>query len=359
MNAPNSKIFFGKKLKGRGTATNPPNRFLSTITVPEELEPTPEDDNPTLKTDLLPDDTHSILSRNDSPDIPFEYSINPYRGCEHGCVYCYARPYHEYLGFSSGLDFETKIMVKHDAPQLLEKELQKKSWVPQVVAMSGVTDPYQPVERKLEVTRNCLKVLARHKNPVVFITKNHLVTRDIDILSDMAKDNLVKVNLSITSLDVHTQRVMEPRASTPEQRLNAIEKLSQAGIPVGVMTAPVIPAINDFEIPQILKEASMRGAKWAGYVLVRLAYKLKELFENWLETFFPDRKEKVIHRLQEMRGGKLYDPKFGSRMRGEGVLAQEIENLFKMGCKTAGLNREMIPLRTDLFVRDADQMSLF
>lgn len=255
-------------IKGRGTASNPRNRF-------ERLEYQPDPEaidlgEPASRTDLLRDPTRSIIARNSSPDVPFEASVNPYRGCEHGCVYCYARPFHEYLGFSAGLDFETKILVKQDAPKLLSRELSSPRWEPQVIAMSGVTDPYQPAERRLRITRGCLDVLAEFRNPVGIITKNHLVTRDIDVLGELAQHDAAAVMVSVTTLDNDLQRVMEPRTSIPARRLAAIEALASVNIPVGVMVAPVIPGLTDHEMPRILAAAAAAGATRAGYVLLRL-----------------------------------------------------------------------------------------
>src|SRR5687767_11630529 len=278
-------------MKGRGAAHNPPNRF-------EEIHLEPgEDWNPdeegTLKTQLFRDTTQTFITRNNSPDVGFETSINPYRGCEHGCIYCFARPTHEYLGFSSGLDFESKIMVKENAPDLLRKELASPKWKPQLVVMSAVTDCYQPIERKLQLTRRCLAVLAEFRNPVGIITKNHLVTRDIDLLSELAKYNAAAVNVSVTTLDSTLTPRLEPRASLPQHRLAAIRELSSAGIPVNVMVAPVIPGITDHEIPAIVAAAVEAGASTAACLPVRLPYAVKDLFVEWLDRHFPDRKEKV------------------------------------------------------------------
>jgi DNA repair photolyase len=322
-------------IKGRGAALNPTNRF-ETIAVERDPEvPGPEH----VETELLRDTSRSLITRNDSPDVGFEVSINPYRGCEHGCVYCYARPFHEYLGFSAGLDFESRILVKEDAPEILRKELSSPRWKPQTLAMSGVTDCYQPVERKLEITRRCLEVLAEFRHPVGIITKNELVTRDIDHLSVLAQHGAVAVHLSITTLDPEVARRMEPRASHPRDRLKAIEKLAKAGIPVGVNVAPVVPAITDHEMPKILEAAANVGATTAGYVLLRLPGAVAGLFEDWLERHFPDRKEKVLNRLRDLRGGKLYDPRFGSRMKGEGLYADQIRTTFQTFKRRYGLDK--------------------
>ncbi|MGH7505691.1 MAG: PA0069 family radical SAM protein, partial [Longimicrobiales bacterium] len=274
---------------------------------------------------------------------------------------CYARPTHEYLGFSAGLDFESRILVKLDAAALLRRELESKSWRPQVIVMSGVTDPYQPIERKLAVTRSCIEVLAEFRNPVAIITKNHLVTRDVDLLADLAADDAAAVNLSITSLDPTLQRVLEPRTSVPARRLAALETLAAAGVPVRVMVAPVIPGVNDHEVPAILRAAADAGATGAGWVMLRLPHAVAPLFENWLERHFPDRKDKVLNRLRAMRGGKLYDARFGERMRGQGHFADQIGALFDTTVRKLGLDRERRALSTAAFRRPekGGQLALF
>ena len=322
-------------IRGRGAADNPANRFVP-LHLERDEEWNPEED-PSPATQFYRDATGSIINYNDSPDIGFNASINPYRGCEHGCIYCYARPTHEYLGFSAGLDFESKIMVKDNAPELLRKELSSTKWKPQVIAMSGVTDCYQPVERKLKLTRRCLEVLAEFRNPVGIVTKNHLVTRDIDLLGDLASHQAAVVFVSLTTLDASLAAKLEPRASLPHHRLAAIEALSKAGIPVGVMTAPIIPALNDHEIPNLIAAAVNAGAQFAGYVTLRLPFGLGPLFEEWLARHFPDRKEKVLNRVRAVRGGKINDPNFGTRMRGEGTFADQIEGLFEAACRKAGV----------------------
>jgi DNA repair photolyase len=339
--------------RGRGAGSNPQNRF-ERIAVELE-EPGPE----RVATELLRDGSKSIIAYNDSPDVGFDASLNPYRGCEHGCIYCYARPTHEYLGFSAGIDFESRIMVKEDAPELLRRELSSRRWQPQTLAMSGVTDPYQPVERKLEITRRCLAVLAEFRNPVGVITKNALVTRDIDHLAALAEHGAAAVFLSITTLDPEVARIMEPRASHPRDRLEAVARLAAAGIPVGVMVAPVVPAITDHEMPRILEAAAEAGAQSAGYVMMRLPGAVAGLFEGWLEEHFPDRKDKVMNRVREMRGGKVYDPAFGSRMRGEGVYADQMRATFETFKRRYGLDRPRPALSTAAFRRPGEQMSLF
>jgi DNA repair photolyase len=336
--------------RARGAGENPANRFEA---LRVELDgPLLDDDGELIepRTIYYRDDTQSIIAWNDSPDIPFRAGVSPYRGCEHGCAYCFARPYHEYLGFSAGLDFETKIMVKPRAAELLRIALSKKKWEPQSVALSGVTDVYQPIERRLGLTRQCLEVFAEFRNPVGIITKNHLVTRDIDVLSELAKVHAVSVCVSLTTLDPELTKVMEPRASRPTRRLDAIAQLSAAGIPVRVLTAPIIPGLTDHEIPALLKAAAQAGAIGAGYTIVRLPYAVAPIFEAWLERHFPGHKDKVLGRIRELRGGKLYDAKWGARMSGEGPLAQQIGQLFDVAKRRAGF-----PSDEDLAVRNIDR----
>jgi DNA repair photolyase len=351
-------------IRGRGAASNPPNRF-ETLAVERDGDALDaalaEGEEVGPRTLFLRDTSRTIIARNDSPDIFFETSVNPYRGCEHGCVYCYARPTHEYLGFSAGLDFESRILVKTDAPELLRRELSRKSWRPQMIALSGVTDPYQPVERRLRLTRGCLEVLAEFRNPVGIVTKNHLVTRDIDVLSELARHDAVAVNVSVTTLDAKLQSVMEPRTSIPARRLAAIGKLAAAGIPVRVMVAPVIPGLTDHEIPAILRAAADAGATDAAYVALRLPHAVAPLFEEWLERHFPDRREKVLNRVRSMRGGRLYRSEFGRRMRGEGLFAEQIGALFAAARKRAGLDRARFELSTAAFrvPESGPQLGLF
>jgi DNA repair photolyase len=328
-----------RSIVGRGAARNPKNRFERIEVEPDETE----GDEPRPETVYLRDHSRSIIARNDSPDIGFDASINPYRGCSHGCVYCYARPTHEYLGLSAGLDFESRILVKQDAPELLRKELLSSRWNPQVLSMSGVTDPYQPVERRLRITRRCLGVLAEFRNPVIIVTKNYLVTRDLDLLSELASHDAAAVAFSLTTLDDDLRRIMEPRTSRPARRLAAVEKLAAGGIPVGVMTAPVIPGLNDHELPNLLSAAAEAGATFAAYVPVRLPYAVAPLFEDWLARHFPERKDKVLNRVRSMRGGELNDAGFGSRMRGEGLFAQHIAQLFSISCRRAGMGEGRFP----------------
>jgi len=344
-------------LRGRGAAGNPPNRFES-VTLERDSDWDPEQD-PAPKTHFYRDISQSLITYNDSPDIPFRASINPYRGCEHGCAYCYARPFHEYLGFSAGLDFETKIMVKEDAPELLRRELSSLKWKPQELAMSGVTDCYQPIERRLQLTRRCLAVLAEFRNPVNIVTKNHLVTRDLDLLRELAAHRAVSVHFSINSLDSELARRLEPRAASPSLRLAAVEALSKAGVPVGVLVAPVIPGLNDHEIPAVLAAAKAAGAGWAGTEIVRLPLTVAPIFEQWLELNARDKKDKVLARIRAIRGGKLNDPRFGSRMRGEGIFAEQISQMFRVARRRAGLSDDGPELSTTAFRRpEGSQLAL-
>ncbi len=346
---------------GRGASWSPANRFeklhidLKNVDV---ADPGPDaaEERHRRATQFFRDGTKSIISRNQSPDVGFETSVNPYRGCEHGCIYCYARPTHEYLGFSAGLDFESRIMVKEDAPELLEAELTSQRWQPQVIVMSGVTDPYQPIERTLKITRRCLEVLARFRNPVAIITKNRLVTRDIDTLRKLASFNAAAVNVSVTSLDVNVQRVLEPRTSSPAARLETVANLRAAGIPVGVMVAPIIPGLTDHEVPKIVEA----GAQFAGYTIVRLPWAIAPLFENWLEEHFPEKKEKVLGRIRALRGGgdRLNDSRWGSRIVGQGIFAEQVRSMFKISCRRAGIG-ERPSLSTASFRRLQEQFELF
>lgn len=321
-------------IKGRGATDNPANRF-ERLHYEADDEAAP-DERPAPATVFFKDKTLSIIATNDSSDVGFDASINPYRGCEHGCIYCYARPYHEYLGMSMGLDFETKILVKEDAPKLLRKELRSPKWTPQVLGISGVTDAYQPIERQLQITRRCLEVLAEFRNPVGIVTKNRLVTRDIDILKKLGEHRAACVVIAVTTLDAELVRVMEPRATMPAGRLDAIRELTEAGIPTSVLIAPVIPGLTDHEMPAILSAARAAGAVSAGFVMLRLPHGLGDLFTSWLEQHFPEKKDKVLSRIRAMRGGKLNDPRFGSRMQGDGIVAEMVRQLFDVTCKKLG-----------------------
>jgi len=357
---------------GRGALSNATSRYDDEKRIRTNDGWDIEDELPPLRTTLTKDATRTILARNTSPDIPFDRSINPYRGCEHGCIYCFARPTHAYLGLSPGLDFETKILFKPEAAALLTAELASPKYRCDVVAMGTNTDPYQPVERDLKITRQILCVLSDFNNPVGIVTKNHLITRDIDILGDMARRNLAEVFLSITTLDRDLARTMEPRASAPHRRLAAIRELSAAGIPVGVMTAPMIPGLNDHEMEAILDAAAAAGATRAGYTALRLPLEIKDLFEEWLRANRPDRAERVLSLVRQMRGGELYKAEFGTRMKGEGPIAQLLSQRFAASVKRLDLNRVRYRLDTQRFAvpaaartalvdarRDARQMRLF
>ena len=340
-----------ERRRGRGARSNRAGRFES------ELREVFDDGWESLaelspfKTDVHREMAKSIISTNDSPDISFEQSINPYRGCEHGCIYCFARPTHCYLGHSAGLDFETKLYAKVNAAELLERELANPRYVPKYIALGAVTDPYQPIEREHRITRAVLEVLDRTSHPVGIVTKSALVTRDLDILARMASRGLVKVAISVTTLDRRIARKMEPRAATPSRRLEAIKELSAAGVPVAVMVAPIIPAINDSEIERILAAATDAGATEAGYVLLRLPLELKELFREWLHTELPERAARTINILRSMHGGKDYTPQWNLRQRGKGPYAEQIGTRFRLSVKRLGLNERNSKLRTDLFQR--------
>jgi DNA repair photolyase len=343
------------KRKGRGAVTNPTGRY-------ERYQYVPLEERDKVPTVVTPDATRSILARNDSPDVPFDVSINPYRGCEHGCIYCFARPTHAFLGLSPGLDFETRIFSKPRAAELLREELAKKSYVCQAIALGANTDPYQPVEKELGITRSILEVLSEYEHPASIVTKSQLVLRDRDLLAPMAEKNLASVFVSITTLDPELARRMEPRASTPEKRLEAVRKLSEEGIPCGVLASPMIPALNDSELERILKEGAAAGAVTAGYVLLRLPLELKDLFSEWLQTHYPTKAKHVESLVRETRGGALYQAEFGTRMRGTGAYAELLEKRFRAARAKYGLDRPRPPLDTSRFKapsRRGDQMMLF
>jgi DNA repair photolyase len=349
-------------IRGRGASWSPANRFeklhvdlndLDVVDVDFETEGRPQ-----RATQYFRDGTKSVITRNSSPDVGFETSLNPYRGCEHGCIYCYARPTHEFLGLSAGLDFESKIMVKTSAPDLLRAELESPRWQPQTLVMSGVTDPYQPIERKLCITRGCLEVLAKFRNPVAIITKNRLVARDVDILRDLAVHHAVAVNISVTSLDPNLQRVLEPRTSSPQTRLDTIRQLRNAGIPTGVMVAPIIPGLTDHEVPKIMDGCAKAGAQFAGYTIVRLPWAVAPLFEHWLEEHFPERKEKVLGRIRHLRGKRLNNSQWHKRMTGEGIFADQIASMFAISCRRNRMCARP-KLSCSSFQRTATQLGLF
>ena len=334
--------------KGRGAVGNATGRFEQEVRVATDDGWGSADEEPVpLDTSFTKDTARTIIARNDSPDIPFDRSINPYRGCEHGCIYCYARPSHAFLGLSPGLDFESRIFVKEDAAALLRAELSKPSYRCETIALGANTDPYQPAERKFGITRSVLEVLREFRHPVGIVTKSALVQRDIDILAEMARDRLVVVSVSVTTLDRTLARKMEPRAATPERRLETISALTAAGIPVSVLTAPMIPALNDMEMERILEAAAERGAKAAGYVLLRVPLEIKDLFGEWLETHFPNKTKHVMSLLRETHGGKEYNSQFGTRMSGSGPYAQMLRLRFERACQRLKLNERRGPWRLD------------
>jgi DNA repair photolyase len=340
---------------GRGTLLNPSSRF-------DRLSIEPDDaavDETAPQTEFLKDATKTLITRNDSPDIPFEFSINPYRGCEHGCAYCYARPYHEYLGLSAGLDFESKIVVKADAPDLLRRELARSSWRGAPLGLSGVTDCYQPVERRLELTRRCLELMVECRQPVGAITKSGLVARDAELYGELARHGAADVCLTITTLDERLRRSLEPRAATADVRLDAVARLAEHGVPVGVMVAPVIPGLTDHEIPRILRRAREAGATWAGFTLLRLPHGVGSLFDEWLNAHVPDQREKILGRLRQVRLGCLTDARFGVRMSGEGPLADVTAQLFTRSRGREGLAPSPPPLSSAAFRRPVRSCPLF
>ena len=356
----------GRTPHGRGSGLQPPNRFKSSRTIPDyaDFENDPEflNDRRRVATQFLSDESKSIVSENDSPDVPFRFSVNPYRGCEHGCAYCYARPYHEYLGLNAGIDFESKIFVKHNAPQLLKEWLARENWQPEQISFSGVTDCYQPCERRFELTRQCLQICLDCRQPMSVITKNALVVRDLDLLSQMAEYNGVHVNISLTTLDSGLARSLEPRTSSPEARLRAIQDLSAAGIPVRVMTAPIIPGLNDSEIPALLQAAAQAGARHASFNVVRLPYAVKPIFLEWLERVEPLKRDRVVGHLQSVRGGELTSSQFGERMRGTGQIAEQIKQSFRLFARKSGLDQPLPKLSAEHFVRPlpaSGQLRLF
>jgi DNA repair photolyase len=335
-----------EKTVGRAAGISPANRFERVHLEVDRDQPDVEDE-PDLRrvpTQFLPDRSKRLITQNDSPDVPFRYSINPYRGCEHGCVYCYARPSHELLGMNAGLDFESRILVKHDAPGLLRTELANKDWQGDLIAISGVTDCYQPAERKFRLTRGCLQVMLEARQPLGIVTKNALVTRDLDLLAALAAENLVRVHVSITTLDAQLARIMEPRTATPQARLRTIGELASAGVPTAVMTSPIIPGLNDHEIPAILAAAKAAGAECASYTLMRLPLAVRPIFEEWIVRTFPDKAPRVLSLIRETRGGRMNDSQWGRRMRGHGRYAEGIERTFQVFRKKHGLDRPLTPL---------------
>jgi DNA repair photolyase len=338
-----------ERRRGRGAHSNASGRYepLARIAFDDGWQSL--DDLPPFKTTVTVDATRRIITRNDSPDISFDRSINPYRGCEHGCVYCFARPTHAYLGLSPGLDFESQLFMKPNAPELLERELSAPGYVPKTIAIGTNTDPYQPIERRYKIMRGILQVLERTGHPVGIVTKSALILRDLDILARMARRDLVKVALSVTSLDAKLARIMEPRAPAPARRLEALRQLVNAGIPTSTLVAPVIPAINDAEIERILEAVASTGVRNAGYVLVRLPLELRDLFREWLLANFPDRHRHVFKLIQDMHGGKDYDSTFGTRMTGKGPIAWMIGRRFEVACERLGFNVKSAPITTEHF----------
>ncbi len=341
-----------RALKGRGALSNPAGRFERTGIEAIDDGWYVEEQPGSIETTLEPDRAKHVISTNDSPDIGFEYSINPYRGCSHGCIYCYARPSHSYMGLSPGRDFETRLFYKADAAQVLERELARPSYICKPIMLGANTDPYQPAERDMRVTRSVLEVLARCRHPVSIVTKGALVVRDIDVFTDLARDGLVTVTVSITTLDPDIKRTLEPRAASPQARLRAVEQLSRAGVPVGILVAPVIPALTDHEMEQIMETAVQAGARWAAYVMLRLPYEVKDLFREWLTEHHPHRAAHVMSLIQDIRGGRDNDPNFGTRMKGTGPVAQLIRNRFHVAHRRLGLDSiERTQLQTTLFRR--------
>ncbi len=333
--------------RGRGAASNPANRFSELVVELDESEL--EEADRRVRTRFLDDTSRSVVTTNSSPDVGFSASLNPYRGCEHGCSYCYARPTHEFYGLSAGLDFESVILVKRHAAALLEAELRKPAWQPRMLMLSGVTDPYQPVERRLGITRACLEVLARFRNPVGVITKNALVTRDLDVLKEMAAWGGVRVTLSVTTLDEELRAKLEPRTSTIANRLAAMEKLASAGVPVGVNVAPIVPGLTDTEVARIVQAAADVGASHAGYTMLRLPGQVGPLFEDWLEHHAPLRAQRVLNRTRDVHEGSLNDASFGRRMRGAGIYAEQVRALFHQARERAGIPRRVPALNTEEF----------
>ncbi|SIQ04532.1 DNA repair photolyase [Rhizobium sp. RU33A] len=358
MNASGMRIEIDRR-RGRAAGINPAGRFESQERVAFDDGWHTLEDMPPFRTEVQVEKPRTVITRNDSPDIPFDRSINPYRGCEHGCIYCFARPTHSYMGLSAGLDFEAKLFAKPDAPRLLERELSKPGYKVKPIAIGTNTDPYQPIEREWRIMRQILEVLDKANHPVVIVTKSALILRDIDILTSMAERGLVKVGISVTTLDRKLARTMEPRASTPARRLEAIRTLSEAGVPVAVMVAPVIPALNDHEIERILDSGKAAGATEASYVLLRLPLEVSPLFRDWLLQHYPDRYRHVMSLVRSMRDGKDYDAEFGKRMKGAGPYAWQISRRFEMATKRLGLMRRSLHLREDLFISpDSDGVQL-
>ena len=351
-----------ERRRGRGAHSNATGRYEALARVAFDDGWQVLDDLPPFKTSVTIDATRKIITRNDSPDISFDRSINPYRGCEHGCVYCFARPTHAFLGLSPGLDFESKLFMKPNAPELLERELAAPGYTPKVIAIGTNTDPYQPIERRYQIMRRILEVLDKAGHPVGIVTKSALVLRDLDILARMAKRDLIKVAISVTTLDAKLARIMEPRAATPSRRLEALRQLVKAGVPTSTLVAPVIPAINDAEIERILEAVAATGVRHAGYVMLRLPLEVRDLFREWLMANFPDRHRHVFKLIRDMRGGKDYDSSFGQRMTGSGPIAWMIGRRFEIACERLGFNATSVRTTTEHFRPPhpaSEQLSLF
>ena len=356
------EYLIGKRVRGRGTSSNPDIRFDSLATRWFDDGWSREEDLPILRTEVRDENPRKVISRNTSPDLYFDRSLNPYRGCEHGCVYCFARPSHAYLGLSPGLEFETQLIARPGAPEILEKELRAPRYRPATLAIGSNTDPYQPIEKERKIMRGCLEVLRDFKHPVAIVTKGSLIERDIDILSELASDGLVRVGISVTTLDAEISRKMEPRVPSPARRLKVVERLAEAGIDVRIMASPMIPALTDHELEAILRSGADAGARAASMIVLRLPREVASLFREWVETNFPDRAARIMGRVRELHGGRDYDPQWGQRMRGQGQWAELMQKRFARALRQFGLDKHRPALRTDLFsapARVGDQLSLF
>ncbi|MEL7149447.1 MAG: PA0069 family radical SAM protein [Pseudomonadota bacterium] len=350
------------KARGRAALTNPTGRYERHVRVSADDGWETEEDPPVLRTEVSDEAPRKIISKNTSPDISFDRSINPYRGCEHGCIYCFARPSHEWLGLSAGLDFETRLFAKPAAPELLERELRTRSYTPQVIAIGTNTDPYQPLEKERRIMRRVLEVLSDYRHPVAIVTKGSLIERDIDLLGEMGRAGLARVGISVTTLDPSVSRKMEPRVPGPKRRLETIRRLAEAGCPVRIMVSPVVPALTDHELEAILEAGAKAGATAASWIMLRLPHGVSDLFRAWLAEHYPDRAARIMGRVRELHGGKDYDPEWGKRLTGEGLFAEMVAQRFAVATKRLGLAHDLPPLRTDLFrppLRAGDQLSLF
>lgn len=348
--------------RGRASLTNRSGRFEPYAVEPFEDGWAPDEEKPTLRTQVAEETPRRIITRNQSPDISFDRSINPYRGCEHGCIYCFARPSHEWLGYSAGLDFETRLIAKSTAPELLARELGANSYVPDVIAIGTNTDPYQPIERVHRVMRRVLEVLSEHRHPVAIVTKGTLIERDVDLLGEMGRAGLARVGISVTTLDPELSRRMEPRVPSPRRRLETIRRLTEAGCPARIMVSPVVPALTDHELERILEAGAEAGAVAASWIMLRLPHGVSDLFREWVAEHYPDRAARIMARVRELHGGRDYDPEWGKRMTGEGPFAELFAQRFEIARRRLGLARDLPRLRTDLFrrpTRSGDQLSLF